>query len=313
MSFSHILFYLFAIALGGMIVFGIIRSGYSDNIMQAVYSYASGKIGGNALPGSRDDVEQLATDAVENTVRNTVLDSLGVSDDGFSFDVIADIEPEYSTYEKLLGQIREDGSRMLIVNGDITDKGTREQFLEYQTFTDERLDIPYYTVPGNHDILQDGDTSTFASVFGKRYESFDYNNSHFVLLDNASAARGFDDEQLAWLASDLESTKADHVFLFMHRPLNVPFASAVLGKNNELKEGNIQLFLDTIKDHDIDMIFGAHVPGYLQYTLESVDVPVYASGGGGTPPSIGFLESDFHYLHVNVRGDDVSVKKVELE
>lgn len=308
---------LAAFVIGVLIVVALVRSGYADALIEKA----------NKLVDRREDIEGVSSedvtrgaaalqegvaDRLERDVKQELGGVLGVEDSTFMFDVVADIEPEYSTYERHLRAMNDDGARFVIVNGDLTSKGTAEQFREFDSFTDDRLDVPFHVTPGNHDILQDGDTSTFAAHFGYRYRSFDYNNSHFILLDNASAARGFDAEQLQWLKDDLRANTKPFVFLFMHRPLDAPFANVILGKDNELHEENVAAFYDIVRDANVDAIFAAHIPGYLEYTLEDVGIPVYASGGGGSPSSISFLEQDDHYLRVRVSDADVRVEKVTV-
>lgn len=315
MSITRTFVFLFTLLCAIVVIMFLVRNGYAERLFDLAsrtkdYSDESSK---KSLRRDVDEIRQNITDEAKQEAREEIGDVLGIQTQGFSFDVVADIEPEYSTYEQHLSDINNDGSRFLVVNGDVTPKGFDKEFRLYQSFTDERLDIPFHTVPGNHDILQDGDTSTFASAFGYRYMSFDYANAHFVLLDNASAARGFDDEQLTWLLDDLQKNTKPFVFVFMHRPLDVPFASFVLGKDNELSEENIANFLEILRAHEVDAIFAAHVPGFIEYTLQDLEIPVYASGGGGSPSSVDFLEQDYHYLHVRVSDESFAVEKVDLE
>lgn len=309
------LFWLVLLAAIGIVVLVGVRTGVASHAVSLVRAVAEHPSELSSLSAVRDDTSSLASAAESSLgqqVEGRVEQVLGVTRQQFSFDVIADIEPDYTIYGRHLDSIQHDGSRFLIVNGDITARGTTEQFEYFRAFTDERIDIPFHPVPGNHDILQDGDTSTYAGVFGHRFTSFDYGNAHFVLLDNASAARGFDDEQLAWLDADLRASNAAHTFVFMHRPIDVPFAQLVLGKENELKEENIQKLLDVLTQHDISAIFAAHVPGYLHYTLRSTGIPVYASGGGGSESSVSFVEQEYHYLHIGVHDSDFTVEKRPL-
>jgi 3',5'-cyclic AMP phosphodiesterase CpdA len=105
-----------------------------------------------------------------------------------------------------------------------------------------RLRIPWYNVPGNHDmnLLAADDRhslETFKRYFGPPYYSFDYGDAHFVVLDNIEYGGSGESDpadyrgnggylarigrrQLAWLESDLEHVPQDKlVFLAMHSPL----------------------------------------------------------------------------------------------
>lgn len=105
-----------------------------------------------------------------------------------------------------------------------------------------QIGIPWYTVPGNHELnllAEDERHSleTFKRIFGPPYYSFDYADGHFVVLDNIFyQGHGESDpadyrgnggyearigaEQLAWLERDLALVPDDKlVFLAMHAPL----------------------------------------------------------------------------------------------
>ena len=86
------------------------------------------------------------------------------------------------------------------------------------------ITAPYYPVPGNHDVGTTPMEAVYAKVWGadKFYYSFDHKGSHFVILDSDYRLHygRITDNQLKWLASDLEAHKnADNIFIFVHRPL----------------------------------------------------------------------------------------------
>jgi hypothetical protein len=105
-----------------------------------------------------------------------------------------------------------------------------------------QLQIPWYNVPGNHDMNllaadDRGSLETFKRYFGPPYYSFDYGEAHFVVLDNIEYAGGdksdpadyrrdggyvarIGERQLSWLREDLAHVPEDKlVFLAMHSPL----------------------------------------------------------------------------------------------
>jgi 3',5'-cyclic AMP phosphodiesterase CpdA len=107
-----------------------------------------------------------------------------------------------------------------------------------------QIGVPWYHVPGNHDINKLAETDaesldTFRRNFGPSYYSFDYAQVHFVVLDTVmyeGTSLGSDDpdplgsgpytggmgeRQLAWLANDLRRVPMDRlVVLAMHIPLH---------------------------------------------------------------------------------------------
>lgn len=100
-----------------------------------------------------------------------------------------------------------------------------------------KLGIPFYNVPGNHDMNYDAkddqySLETFQRHFGPPYFSFDYGKVHFVALDDVDyigrdpqtgdvryqGALG--EKQLAWLTNDLRYVDDDRLIVFM---MHIPF------------------------------------------------------------------------------------------
>ena len=105
-----------------------------------------------------------------------------------------------------------------------------KQMREYQA-TVADLDMPWYPVPGNHDVYArpkkpGGHMDLYKQHFGPLYYSFDYKWAHFIVLfsdeslsfSDPAKNQNMSDEQMAWLRADLESTDADRVFAFLHHP-----------------------------------------------------------------------------------------------
>ena len=112
-----------------------------------------------------------------------------------------------------------------------------------------QIGVPWYNVPGNHELnlLADGEEEsleTFKRYFGPGYYSFEYGGAHFFVLDNIQYngngesdpgdVRGsggyianFGQRQLKWLAKELQYVPDDAlVFLAMHSPLETYVAEA---------------------------------------------------------------------------------------
>ena len=75
-------------------------------------------------------------------------------------------------------------------------------------------------MPGEHDASLDNGKA-FQEFFGPTHYTFDHKGVHFIVLDNVSDPRALiGDEQLAWLAADLQKQAADApLVVFTHRPL----------------------------------------------------------------------------------------------
>jgi 3',5'-cyclic AMP phosphodiesterase CpdA len=75
-------------------------------------------------------------------------------------------------------------------------------------------------LPGEHDGSLDH-SAAFMEFFGPTHYAFDHKGVHFIALDNVSDPRAMiGDEQLAWLAKDLEGQGPDaRIVVLTHRPL----------------------------------------------------------------------------------------------
>lgn len=91
------------------------------------------------------------------------------------------------------------------------------------------LQMPYYYVPGNHDIYNRNSYDFWRKNIGPTYYSFDYKGCHFMVLNTAerkglaapgeTGKEGITPAQIEWVRRDLANAKpARHTFLFMHKP-----------------------------------------------------------------------------------------------
>jgi 3',5'-cyclic-AMP phosphodiesterase len=118
-----------------------------------------------------------------------------------------------------------------------------KQLFDLYGETVKPLNMPVHSVVGNHDVygissnsgVPQSDPSygkrMFEDRIGARHSSFDYKNWHFVLLDSigSKAGRDFiglvDDEQLAWLRTDLKQMKPGSSLVVVS---HIPLVSSVL-------------------------------------------------------------------------------------
>ncbi len=112
-----------------------------------------------------------------------------------------------------------------------------------------QIGIPWYNVPGNHELNLDAENDrysleTFKRYFGPPYYTFEYGGAHFFVLDNIEYNGGgeadpgdirqsggyianFGRQQLKWFERALEFVPQDAlVFLAMHSPLETYIADS---------------------------------------------------------------------------------------
>lgn len=98
------------------------------------------------------------------------------------------------------------------------------QWKEFTGFTD-RLQMPFFYVPGNHDITNKVMENMWKARFGPTYYHFVYRDVLFLCLNSEDNIRGagkgsIDDAQYEYVKNTLDANRnARWTLLFMHQPL----------------------------------------------------------------------------------------------
>lgn len=88
---------------------------------------------------------------------------------------------------KIMGQAKQ--VQFVVVLGDITNRGSEGEWKEIRDFL-ERSGVKFHLIRGDNDRIDDPQGSNFSKYFGPLYYSFDYENSHFLFLDNSDGYNG---------------------------------------------------------------------------------------------------------------------------
>lgn len=149
----------------------------------------------------------------------------------FTFAHVTDTHVGGSTGAEDLKQTVEDINALgnvdfVVVTGDVTEFGSRTELEEARAILD-RLQIPWYAVPGNHDSKwSESGCNDFVQVFGA--ESFSFEKNGILFIGTASgpnmrmAPALVPREQLLWLDSVLTSMRNPQqpVVFINHYPLD---------------------------------------------------------------------------------------------
>ncbi|REK22621.1 MAG: hypothetical protein DWQ42_16690 [Planctomycetota bacterium] len=109
--------------------------------------------------------------------------------------------------------------------GDLIEGYTEDQAQverEWQEFLGfiEKMEMKFFFVAGNHDVTNPMMHRVWREHFGPTYYSFDYKGVHFICLCSEDPNFRIGDEQLEWLAADLEKARdARWTLVFLHKPL----------------------------------------------------------------------------------------------
>jgi hypothetical protein len=199
--------------------------------------------------------------------------------------------------------------------------------------------VPFYPVLGNHEVglfgfiksaalqneadfrkrfLDTPRTPVHSSIENKVVYSVNLPGGvHFIALDNVSQ-KGFGDAQLAWLAKDLETARADvavqHVIVGMHKPLaHNGISTHSMDHDGSGAVGDSEAAARLFTGARVSLILASHVHGFASYTHDGI--PAYITGGLGAPLSskAGRNGAFHHFLQIEVMPSALQVSVVRFD
>lgn len=202
---------------------------------------------------------------------------------------------------------------------------TREWMPQMQEYTGimNQLEMPWFPVPGNHDIYWRGDDrppghheASYERHFGPLWYWFRHENACFLVLysdegDPETGDKGFSrpehtqmsPAQLDWLTEALAANREmEHVFVFLHHPRWDTVGSNWNDVHERLKAAG-----------NVTAVFAGHVHRmYYSGVRDGIEYFTLAATGASlsrTAPEVGYL----HHFHiVTVRKDALSVIAVPV-
>ena len=169
-------------------------------------------------------------------------------------------------------------------------KRTKEEYMDFlkviTSFT-----MPFYPVVGNHEVAGVGGQEDYITILKEPlYYSFNYERSHFVVLDtNVNFPNGmFTQKQFDWLKEDLRhATSAQNVFFFMHKPLYEYGDKTAWSDKKMAREVRklIEKFND--KYHNVRVVFQGHEHRYWEKKVNDIDYII--TGGAGAPLDVIYI------------------------
>jgi 3',5'-cyclic AMP phosphodiesterase CpdA len=226
----------------------------------------------------------------------------------FSFAVFGDNHDGDRIFERLLDQLQADRELAFAVSvGDFADRGTEPEYLAYQRRI-ARLPFKVYQAPGNHDLMKSG-YKYFQKYFGPSYYSFDRENAHFIVLNNAFK-ESFDATQFNWLKADLAANKRRPIFIFLHRPT---FDVLELYQDYVMSGRQVTAELQKIfEKYKVAYVIAGHIHGYARTERGGVVYLVTGGAGGRLHLPLG-LGGVHHYVKIRVSGDRITDQLIELK
>jgi outer membrane protein assembly factor BamB/predicted phosphodiesterase len=139
------------------------------------------------------------------------------------------------------------GLSFVIVSGDVTEFGSREQFVKATELLDQ-LRIPCHVVPGNHDCKwSESGATEFAKLWGADRFIFDAGGFRFIGLHEGPVMKmgdgHFAPQDLRWLRETLAVVLAEEPIIFVtHYPMDDSIDNWFAALD-ELKKYNVQAIL----------------------------------------------------------------------
>lgn len=155
-----------------------------------------------------------------------------------------------------------EGVSFVIITGDITEAGFDDELRHAKEILD-RLTLPWYIVPGNHDMKWSGSGGfSFQKIFGYEKIVFDAHGYRFIGMHQGPLLKMGDGhwspQDVRWLDSVLTNTaKTQPIFFFTHYPLNSEIA-------------NWYEVLDRLKPYNVHAVLFGHGHGNRAAMFEGI-------------------------------------------
>ncbi|MEM9981860.1 MAG: metallophosphoesterase [Bacteroidota bacterium] len=184
------------------------------------------------------------------------------------------------------------------------------EWKEFKGFIDN-LKMPFFYVPGNHDITNKVMEQKWKENFGPTYYHFLYQDVLFLCLNSEDNIRGagrgsIDDEQYEYIKKTLEANKEVRwTLVFMHQPLWMQTADGVDTKHWK----DVEALLSE-RQHSV---FVGHIHRYIKFQRNNGKYFTLATTGGGSSLRGARLGEFDHVVWVTMTDDGPILANLLLE
>lgn len=182
----------------------------------------------------------------------------------------------------------------------------KRQWEEFEGFVDQ-LEMPFFYVPGNHDITNQVMEDLWYEKFGNTYYAFTHKDVLFLCLNSEDQKRGagkgtISDEQFKWIEKTLKvHENVKWTLVFMHQALWTQ------------KETERWKDVEALLENRSHQVFTGHYHRYTKYERNSGKYFVLATTGGGSGlrgPQFGEFD---HVVWVSMKKEGPVVANLLLE
>ncbi len=192
---------------------------------------------------------------------------------------------------RTLREIKAQRPDFVVVNGDFVDEASPADLaLARRVLTEELGDeLPWYYVPGNHEIMGPGTIDNFRREFGATSRVFDHRGTRFVLLDSSTGTlRGGGFDQAVMLRDALrDHGSVNSVVVLEHHPPRDPTPTRGSQLSDRLEADVVEDWLAAFRRTTGKgaAFIGAHVGLFHASRVDGV--PYLVNGNSGKAPAGG--------------------------
>ena len=167
----------------------------------------------------------------------------------------------------------------------------------------ESLKMPFFYLPGNHDITNRVMAKEWENRFGKRYYHFKYKNTLFLILDiNDDEDYAISREQTDYALKTLkENTDVRWTFLLLHQPIW-----------NYNTEGRFAEIEEALLDRDFNVFVG-HTHHYLHEKRNGQNYYTLGTTGGGNNLRGNYFGEFDHITWISMSDKGPSIANLRLD
>ncbi len=211
----------------------------------------------------------------------------------------------------------------IITTGDASIKGNESRISNVKHLIEKYFNN-YYIAFGQHDIECGKDCiDSWKKIFfdfvvqtnedRKLYHSFDYLNTHFVLLSTEyPEERSVDQAQLSWLEKDLESNSQPNTIVVQHVPPVTFFKRSAKECHDLSCVPHVRnKLLSLYRKHNVDCVISGHEHAFDHKIVDGIDFVL--SGNTGNKPRHKNVIKGNIYSHFSIDGKKITLKAINTE
>lgn len=181
-----------------------------------------------------------------------------------------------------------------------------QQWAEFEGYV-KRFQMPFFYVPGNHDLTNKEQVAHWGGRYGRSYYHFRYRDTLFLAVNSEDGkASTVSDEQVAYFKKALEENKnVRWTLVFLHKPLWVV--------GGDMEKGNGWEKMEQVLAGRNYTVFCGHVHRYQKFVRNGMNYYQLATTGGGSRlRGVEFGEFD-HVAWITMKKDGPLIANVLLD